>query len=151
MSLIGHYHELADDRIGSRVVERCWATADVYLKDKIAASLVEQQNFLQASQYGHFFARKVELPLFQRRREEWKLKMANAGKPVVKKEVVKEVEETKKRRERPVDEVDEIFGGRGGKKGKLDLGTSEAVAQVALASAEGLGDVFAALKASTTV
>jgi nucleolar protein 9 len=30
--LIGHYHVLADDRIGSRVVDRCWDSADVYLK-----------------------------------------------------------------------------------------------------------------------
>jgi hypothetical protein len=30
--LIGHYHVLADDRIGSRVADRCWDSADVYLK-----------------------------------------------------------------------------------------------------------------------
>lgn len=29
---LGHYHELVDDRIGSRVGERCWAHADPYLK-----------------------------------------------------------------------------------------------------------------------
>lgn len=76
MSLIGHYHTLADDRIGSRVAERCWQTADVYLKDKIAASLVDQLHFLQGSQYGHFFARRLDLPLWQRRKGEWKAKMA---------------------------------------------------------------------------
>lgn len=32
MSLIGHYHTLVDDRIGSRVVDRCWAFADPYLR-----------------------------------------------------------------------------------------------------------------------
>ncbi len=32
MSFIGHYHLLVDDRIGSRVGDRCWAFADTYLK-----------------------------------------------------------------------------------------------------------------------
>jgi nucleolar protein 9 len=31
-SLIGHFHLLVDDRIGSRVADRCWAFADPYLK-----------------------------------------------------------------------------------------------------------------------
>lgn len=31
-NLIGHYQQLADDRIGSRVADRCWATADPFLK-----------------------------------------------------------------------------------------------------------------------
>jgi nucleolar protein 9 len=29
---IGHYHVLVDDRIGSRVGDRCWAFADPYLR-----------------------------------------------------------------------------------------------------------------------
>lgn len=32
MDLIGHYHLLVDDRIGSRVGDRCWSFADTYLK-----------------------------------------------------------------------------------------------------------------------
>jgi nucleolar protein 9 len=32
MSFIGHYHTLVDDRIGSRVADRCWAFADPYLR-----------------------------------------------------------------------------------------------------------------------
>lgn len=31
-SLIGQYQTLADDRIGSRVAERCWLVADPFLK-----------------------------------------------------------------------------------------------------------------------
>lgn len=157
LSLLGHYHTLADDRIGSRVVERCWATADVYLKDKIAASLVDQGNFLQASQFGHFFARKVELPLFMRRREEWKSKMAKqmaeqkglrmpGDAPAV---ATAAQGEEKKKRERKTDEVDEIFGGgkRVAKKGR----TEEPSVELGLApvkQVEGMEDVFAALKAS---
>ncbi|GAA5903330.1 hypothetical protein JCM5296_005664 [Sporobolomyces johnsonii] len=79
LSLIGHYPTLASDRIGSRVAERCFATADVYLKDKIAASLAADPRTmmdLQKSAYGHFFARKVDVPLWMRRRDDWKAKMA---------------------------------------------------------------------------
>lgn len=160
LSLIGHYHTLSDDRIGSRVVERCWATADVYLKDKIAASLVDQGHFLQSSQFGHFFARKVELPLFMRRREEWKAKMTKiaaeqkglrlpGGAPQAPAPVATE---EKKRRERPVDEVDEIFSSKlgGGKKARTggDSATVEDVPRPKKKKMDGMDDVFAALKAS---
>lgn len=40
MDLIGHYHLLVDDRIGSRVGDRCWAYADTYLK----ASTLQYRN-----------------------------------------------------------------------------------------------------------
>lgn len=122
MSLIGSYHLLADDRIGSRVAEKCWSTADVYLKDKIAASLVDQVEFLQKSQFGHYFGRKVEIPLWMRKREDWKIKMGNGGfavggggngkKPLGISKVVVPVVEGKKRRERVEDEMDDIFAGK---------------------------------------
>lgn len=32
LGFIGHYHQLADDRFGSRIVDRCWNFADTYLK-----------------------------------------------------------------------------------------------------------------------
>ena len=32
LKLVGHYHVLADDRIGSRVVDKIWASSDVFLK-----------------------------------------------------------------------------------------------------------------------
>ncbi|MBW0546820.1 hypothetical protein O181_086535 [Austropuccinia psidii MF-1] len=50
--------------------------ADVYLKEKIATSLVGHQIRLQQSQFGHFFISKVDLPLFERQRDAWKTKMA---------------------------------------------------------------------------
>ena len=36
MAFIGHYHVLVDDRIGSRVGDRCWASADPYLKVRLS-------------------------------------------------------------------------------------------------------------------
>lgn len=38
----GHYHELADDRLGSRVADKCWATADVFLKVRKAYFCIYQ-------------------------------------------------------------------------------------------------------------
>jgi nucleolar protein 9 len=32
LDFIGHYHTLVDDRLGSRIGDRCWAFADTYLK-----------------------------------------------------------------------------------------------------------------------
>ncbi|KWU45137.1 hypothetical protein RHOSPDRAFT_28944 [Rhodotorula sp. JG-1b] len=142
MSLLGHYAVLADDRIGSRVAERCFASADVYLKDKIAQSLFEQQNDLQRSAYAHFFARKLELPLWGRKREDWKAKMAritneekarlkaendsseaqakaaipggNASAAATAAAEGSESKRSKKKRERKADEVDEIFASAAG-------------------------------------
>lgn len=38
-NLIGHYQTLSDDRIGSRVAERCWAVADPFLKVGVAQTV----------------------------------------------------------------------------------------------------------------
>lgn len=32
MDFIGHYHQLVDDKLGSRVGDRCWTFSDTYLK-----------------------------------------------------------------------------------------------------------------------
>ena len=32
LDFIGHYDVLVDDKLGSRVVDRCWAFCDTYLK-----------------------------------------------------------------------------------------------------------------------
>ncbi len=75
-NLIGHYHFLADDRIGSRGADRCWQVADPFLKAQIATSLIPHEYDLQGSHFGHFFLRKVNLPLFKRKPHEWKDKQA---------------------------------------------------------------------------
>jgi len=36
MDFIGYYHLLVDDRIGSRIGDRCWNFADTYLKVRIS-------------------------------------------------------------------------------------------------------------------
>ncbi|KAM6495360.1 Armadillo-type fold [Amanita muscaria] len=72
MGFIGHYHVLVDDRIGSRITDRCWEFADTYLKEKIAKSLFTHDQELAASYYGRFFVRNLNLQLLQRRPDEWR-------------------------------------------------------------------------------
>lgn len=106
MTFIGHYHVLVDDRIGSRVGDRCWASADPYLKvcvphilsfivrpqpnlsrraygqqEKIARSLIPHEHALAGSFYGKFFARNLNLHVLQRDPERWKSLQAAAKQP----------------------------------------------------------------------
>ncbi|GAA6023004.1 hypothetical protein JCM10207_002037 [Rhodosporidiobolus poonsookiae] len=105
LSLLGHFLQLADDRIGSRIAERAFATADPFFKDKIAASL--------------------ELPLWGRKREDWKAKMARlaaeekegarvaeAPAQAVQEVKVEAAAEWPKKRERRMDNIDDIFAGK---------------------------------------
>ncbi|KXN83539.1 Nucleolar protein 9 [Leucoagaricus sp. SymC.cos] len=80
LGFIGHYHQLVDDRFGSRVVDRCWDFADTYLKEKIARSLIPHQQFLAGSFYSKFFSRNLNLYLLQRRPEEWRALQAEKRK-----------------------------------------------------------------------
>ena len=91
---IGHYHELVDDRIGSRVGDNCWAFADPYLRvclvfitaiiailtlilqEKIARSLIPHEMTLVGSFYGKFFARNLNLYLLKKNPEQWKTAQA---------------------------------------------------------------------------
>ncbi|KAJ7873385.1 hypothetical protein B0H14DRAFT_2720506 [Mycena olivaceomarginata] len=147
LSFIGRYHVLVDDRIGSRVGDRCWAFSDTYLKvgvdstlfscsvliarlfqEKIARSLIPQEQFLAGSYYGKFFARNLNLYLLQRRPDEWRTMQSDrkraAGPPAVAApSPVQSAEETKKERKkrnvmRPGDEIDDLFGAALGKKVK---------------------------------
>lgn len=69
-------HTLAADRIGSRVCDTCWDAADTFLKGKMAAALVPYLRELHGSEYGRFFARKLQLPVFKTSRDVWASKIA---------------------------------------------------------------------------
>jgi nucleolar protein 9 len=147
LSFIGRYHVLVDDRIGSRVGDRCWAFSDTYLKvgvdstlfscsvliarlfqEKIARSLIPQEQFLAGSYYGKFFARNLNLYLLQRRPDEWRTMQSDRKRAAVPPAVaapspVQSAEETKKERKKRKrdaagDEIDDLFGAALGKKVK---------------------------------
>ncbi|KAF8875333.1 armadillo-type protein [Gymnopilus junonius] len=132
MGFIGHYHLLIDDKLGSRVGDRCWAFADTYLKEKIARSLIQQEHALAASFYGKFFARNLNLYLLQRRPEEWRSMQSNrkraqesqpthidpSSKPQVAATEHPGVAVNRKRKSRPDNEIDALFDEKLGKRVK---------------------------------
>ncbi|RUO96747.1 armadillo-type protein, partial [Jimgerdemannia flammicorona] len=68
---MGHYHEFAMDKYGGHVVDRCWAVADIDMKEKIAAELLDHEHALSQSFYGRFILRNCKIDSFKRRRDEW--------------------------------------------------------------------------------
>ncbi|KAJ7162618.1 armadillo-type protein [Mycena crocata] len=168
LSFIGSYHLLVDDRIGSRVGDRCWAFSDTYLKEKIARSLISQEQFLAGSYYGKFFARNLNLYLLQRRPDEWRTmqtersrpaELPNASALTIPGKLVgvgSEKERKKRKRDAGGDEIEELFTAAVGKKVKkaalvesletvttktstLDAGLSDVMGAIRAAPAEGKG------------
>ncbi|WOO85269.1 Nucleolar protein 9 [Vanrija pseudolonga] len=72
LGFVGRYAELADDRLGSRVADTVWDTADGYMREKIARSLIPDATTLANSQFGRFLSRRLDLHLLQRRPDEWR-------------------------------------------------------------------------------
>ncbi|KAG8765077.1 Nucleolar protein 9 [Ceratobasidium sp. 428] len=123
LDIIGHYHILVDDRIGSRVGDRCWQCADPYLKEKIAKSLLPHEVALSASYYGKYFARNLHLTMLKRDPTAWRDMQRNqkaAASNISSTQVIKAtnttnplplqddtIESTKKRK-RVVTDLDEI-------------------------------------------
>ncbi|KAF9004819.1 armadillo-type protein [Cyathus striatus] len=138
MDFIDHYHELVDDRIGSRVGDRCWAFADTYLKEKIAGSLFAHELTLAGSFYGKYFARNLNMYLLKRKPDEWRSMQAerknqSTMEPLSKAVKALSTEPTKseaaplppmseskkrKRKSHPEDEIDALFDSALGKRVK---------------------------------
>jgi nucleolar protein 9 len=128
MDFIGNYHILVDDKLGSRVGDRCWAFCDTYLKEKIARSLIPQEQFLASSFYGKFFARNLNLYLLQRRPEEWRnlqsqLKRTQEQQKKQQIHILPEskspethLTDTQKRKYYPENEIDALFNEKLGKR-----------------------------------
>ncbi|CAL1702092.1 unnamed protein product [Somion occarium] len=156
LSLIGHYHVLVSDRIGSRVGDRCWDFADPYLREKIARSLIPHEHTLAGSFCSRFFARKLNLHLLQRNVDEWKDMQTNsksteqskpqapasrvASAPVPPTNVAEEPSthksQKRRRKDRTEDEIDELFDTTLGKKIKRAGLTDVEPAQVKTKSSE---------------
>ncbi|CED83347.1 Predicted RNA-binding protein, contains Pumilio domains [Phaffia rhodozyma] len=81
LAFLGNFYGLVDDRVGSRVGEKLWAHCDGFLKTKIARTLVPFEITLSSSQYGRFFARKVNIGFFKRREDEWLAQQTAAPRP----------------------------------------------------------------------
>jgi len=146
MDFVGHYHHLVDDKIGSRVGDRCWEFSDTYLRvsgnrlfpsfstfitqEKIARSLIPKEQELAGSFYGKFFARNLNLHVLRRRPEEWrdlqserrqqdKLNTIQPNDLIATPTSASQEVGNGKRRNR-VDEIDVLFDERLGKRAKKE-------------------------------
>ena len=110
-------HTLASDRIGSRVCDTCWDAADTFLKGKMAAALVPHSVDLHGSEYGRFFARKLQLPVYQSSPDVWAKKIAKQAESKRAAAAVDGAEASKPKlgraaapaRETDADEIDAAF------------------------------------------
>jgi nucleolar protein 9 len=70
--LTPHLEDLLADKIGSRVAERIWESADGYTKEKIAKTLVKSSESIRRSQYGRYLWPKLKLDIMMRRPDQWR-------------------------------------------------------------------------------
>jgi nucleolar protein 9 len=126
-TFLGHYAELAQDRVGSRVADTIWAAADGYMREKIARTLIPEATILGNSEYGRFFVRKLDLWGLERRPEEWRDAQlgvkARPGRTSARainghQDSEEGMKEKEKRKEMG-DEIDELFAGVEKKRRKV--------------------------------
>ncbi|KAI9103148.1 armadillo-type protein [Phlyctochytrium arcticum] len=70
-TFVGHYPTLACNKYGSHIVDKCWAVADITLKEVIAEDLNKQIKRLRDDHFGRFVVRNCRLDQFAKQREEW--------------------------------------------------------------------------------
>jgi nucleolar protein 9 len=122
-TLTPHLEDLLADKIGSRVAERVWESADGYTKEKIAKILVKSSESIRRSQYGRYLWPKLKLDIMMRRPDQWRAEAIGVKHhfahqkeavnptttaPVEEQEEVTEEQEDKKRK---TDDIDELFEG----------------------------------------
>jgi nucleolar protein 9 len=69
--LTGHFAQLAVDKFGSHVVERCWAMSKVDLKNAVMEELLTAKTKLQDSQHGRMVWKNCKVEQFERRQADW--------------------------------------------------------------------------------
>ncbi|OUM65483.1 hypothetical protein PIROE2DRAFT_31868, partial [Piromyces sp. E2] len=67
----GNYGEIACNRYGSHLVDKCWAVSDLKMKESIAEELLESERELNSNFHGKFVLRNCKIENFKRNRQEW--------------------------------------------------------------------------------
>ncbi|ORX54716.1 ARM repeat-containing protein [Piromyces finnis] len=67
----GNYGEIACNRYGSHLVDKCWAVSDLKMKESIAEELLESERELNSNFHGKFVLRNCKIESFKRNRQEW--------------------------------------------------------------------------------
>lgn len=129
-SLTPHLEDLLADKLGSRVAERVWESADGYTKEKIAKTLVKSSESIRRSQYGRYLWPKLKLDIMMRRPDQWRAeaigvkhhfahqKEAVNSAPAAAVEDQEEASEKQEDKKRKTDDIDDLFEGVVDKKKK---------------------------------
>lgn len=64
-------NQLAMDKYGSHIVDRCWTLVDVKTKETIADELLTKEDELKASHYGRFVVRNCGLDHYKKTKPVW--------------------------------------------------------------------------------
>ncbi|RKP13745.1 armadillo-type protein [Piptocephalis cylindrospora] len=118
---LDHYHELAMDKFGGHVVDKCWAMADLEMKSKIAEQLAFHRMALQNSFHGKFILRNCRIEQYIMKKGAWEEIQKGAERKRAMFEDILEGDNSPSQRakEARVDkEIDQIFQGASTKNGK---------------------------------
>ncbi|KAJ3146184.1 Nucleolar protein 9 [Irineochytrium annulatum] len=69
--LEGKYADMACDKFGSFVVDRCWAAADVDMKGRIVGDLVKNESRLEGSYFGRIVHAKCRVSAWKAGKQAW--------------------------------------------------------------------------------
>ena len=69
--LQGKLADVAVDRFGSFLIEKCWDAADMQLKEIVVAELASKKTALEGILHGRKLIKMTRLDLFMRRKEDW--------------------------------------------------------------------------------
>ncbi|KAI8330392.1 armadillo-type protein [Choanephora cucurbitarum] len=69
--LSGKYAALAKDKFGSHILEKCWLSADIESKEKIAAELVKHEHELASHYLGKNALWTCKIDQYKRRHDDW--------------------------------------------------------------------------------
>ena len=78
-----HLHlipDMAIDKYGSHIVEKCWYGADLPTKEKIAETLLEHKQRLQSSTHGNIVWNKLHMCDYERSHSDWLKKQESVQK-----------------------------------------------------------------------
>ncbi|ORX85396.1 ARM repeat-containing protein [Anaeromyces robustus] len=67
----GNYGQIACNRYGSHLVDKCWAVSDLKMKESIAEELLDNERELNSNFHGKFVLRNCKIENFKRNRQEW--------------------------------------------------------------------------------
>ncbi|KAJ3300786.1 Nucleolar protein 9 [Borealophlyctis nickersoniae] len=70
-NLQGKFVDMAKDKYGSHMVDKCWAVADLALKEEIAQELAAASTSLAQNFHGKFVLRNCKIEAFKQGRKEW--------------------------------------------------------------------------------